>query len=225
MYSFRTLRATLTGLALFTTPTMLSAETLSVLRGDICTAIEIPENRTITVESVAEFAELVVANPSIADISSLSSQLVLVSGVAQGRTTITFFDFEGETIGITEVIVTPDSPNYISAGRILLPNLPPVETMPVPDGTRIVTLTIRSGVSLMLRSDVPFVGIEKSNRDIVDAGNVSETNVYLLGKTLGKATLTLMRDDGRPATVIELTVVPNMADLAYATCLNTAETS
>jgi len=71
-------KAALAGLALSfaTVPTTSAAETLRVLRGATSSALQVPMNRAVVVESDSAFAELSIANPGIADISSLSDRTV-----------------------------------------------------------------------------------------------------------------------------------------------------
>ncbi|WP_281983709.1 type II and III secretion system protein family protein [Thalassorhabdomicrobium marinisediminis] len=104
------LKAAFAGLALAfaTVPAQVSAETLQVMRGAPSRALNVPMNRAVVVESDVPFTELSIANPSIADISSLSERTIYVLGKVPGRTTLTLLGGDGRLITNVEVHVTPD---------------------------------------------------------------------------------------------------------------------
>ena len=85
-----------------------SAQTLRVLDGAVASDLKVPMNRAVIVESDNPFAELSIANPSIADISTLSERTIYVLGKAPGRTTLTLLAPNGSLITNVEVQVTPD---------------------------------------------------------------------------------------------------------------------
>ena len=88
----RFLKAALTGLTLSLTaaaPTMAPAETLRVLRGAASSALSVPMNRAVVVESDVPFTELSIANPGSAVISPLSPRTIYGLGKEPGRTTLT----------------------------------------------------------------------------------------------------------------------------------------
>ncbi|MEO0767589.1 MAG: pilus assembly protein N-terminal domain-containing protein, partial [Pseudomonadota bacterium] len=73
------MKAALTGLVLAMGPigaSMASAETLRVVREATSRTLNVPMNRAVVVESDTAFAELSIANPAIADISSLSDRTI-----------------------------------------------------------------------------------------------------------------------------------------------------
>lgn len=86
----------------------VQAETLQILRGSPNRPLQIPMNRAVVVESDTPFAELSIANPGIADISSLSDTSIYVLGKEPGRTTLTILAADGSLITNVEVQVTPD---------------------------------------------------------------------------------------------------------------------
>ena len=117
------LKATLAGLtlALAPAPAMLSAETLQVMQGATQSALEVPMNRAVVVESDVPFTELSIANPSIADISSLSDRTIYVLGKAPGRTTLTLLGGDGRLISNVEVHVAPDIAEFKERLQQILP--------------------------------------------------------------------------------------------------------
>ena len=117
------LRAAVTGFALaFTSiPAYLPAETLQVMRGAPSSALNVPMNRAVVVESDVPFTELSIANPGIADISSLSDRTIYVLGKEPGRTTLTLLGGDGRLITNVEVHVTPDIAEFKERLEQILP--------------------------------------------------------------------------------------------------------
>ena len=105
-------------------PVGAGAETLQVLRGSPSSALQVPMNRAVVVESDVPFAELSIANPGIADISSLSDRTIYVLGKEPGRTTLTILDAEGRLITNVEVHVTPDIAEFRERLAQILPGEP-----------------------------------------------------------------------------------------------------
>lgn len=58
----------------------LQAETLRFLNGSAVSTLRVPMNRAVVVETDTPFAELSIANPGIADISTLSDRSIYVKG-------------------------------------------------------------------------------------------------------------------------------------------------
>ena len=118
----RFIKAALLGLAFgIGTPTVSSAETLSVMSGAPSGALKVPMNRAVVVESDAPFAELSIANPGIADISTLSDRTIYVLGKTPGRTTLTLLGADGKLITNVEVHVAPDIAEFKERLRQILP--------------------------------------------------------------------------------------------------------
>ena len=84
-------------------------------------ALNVPMNRAVVVESDEPFAELSIANPGIADISTLSDRTIYVLGKAPGRTTLTLLAPDGRLITNVEVHVTPDVAEFKERLRQILP--------------------------------------------------------------------------------------------------------
>ena len=114
--------ASLLGLALATSAlTPVAAETLRVMQGAASSALNVPMNRAVVVESDVAFAELSIANPGIADISTLSDKTIYVLGKAPGRTTMTLLSPDGKLIANVEVQVTPDIGEFKERLQQILP--------------------------------------------------------------------------------------------------------
>ncbi|MEP1765337.1 MAG: type II and III secretion system protein family protein [Sulfitobacter sp.] len=123
----RFLKAALLGLTLsvsayaVTAPTAAVADNLRVVKSGSSSRLQVPLNRAIVVESDTPFAELSIANPGIADLSSLSDRTIYVLGKSPGTTTLTLFDAAGRLITNVEVMVTPDLSEFKERLRQILP--------------------------------------------------------------------------------------------------------
>ena len=100
----------------------VSAEVLQTLSGTPSTAIYVTKNQAVVVKAAEPFAELSIANPNIADISTLSNRTVYILGKTLGQTTITFLDKEGTLITNVNVQVTPDIVELKQLLAEILPN-------------------------------------------------------------------------------------------------------
>ena len=122
-----------TGAAL---PVELQAQTLTAMESPRSDTLEVPMNRAVVVESDVPFAELSIANPGIADISTLSDRTVYILGKAPGRTTLTLLGPDGRLIMNVDVAVTPDVAEFKERLRQILP------------GERIEVRTANDGIVL-----------------------------------------------------------------------------
>ncbi len=123
----RFLKAALVGLTLsavplaMTAPTSASADTLRVVKRGTNATLNVPMNRAVVVESDIPFAELSIANPGIADISSLSDRTIYVLGKSPGLTTLTLLDASGQLITNVDVRVAADVSEFKERLRQILP--------------------------------------------------------------------------------------------------------
>lgn len=97
------------------------AKTLRVVRNGTSSSLDVPMNRAVVVESDVPFAELSIANPSIADISSLSDRTIYVLGKTPGLTTLTLLDAAGRLITNVDVRVAADVSEFKERLRQILP--------------------------------------------------------------------------------------------------------
>jgi len=147
----RFLKAALLGLTLgiSAAPMGAQAETLRVMHGAASSALQVPMNRAVVVESDVPFAELSIANPGIADISTLSDRTIYVLGKAPGRTTLTLLGADGRLITNVEVQVAPDIAEFKERLRQILPG-EPIEVRTANDG--IVLSGVVSSISKLDRA-------------------------------------------------------------------------
>ncbi len=123
----RFLKAALLGLSLTAMPLAMSvpapaaADTLRVVKKGTNATLSVPMNRAVVVESDIPFAELSIANPGIADISSLSDRTIYVLGKSPGLTTLTLLDASGQLITNVNVRVAADVSEFKERLRQILP--------------------------------------------------------------------------------------------------------
>ncbi len=116
------IRAALVGLAITgASVPQAGAQSLTIMQGEVSTALQVSMNRAVVVEAENPFAELSIANPGIADISTLSDRTIYVLGKAPGRTTLTLLGPDGRLITNVEVQVTPDVAEFKERLRQILP--------------------------------------------------------------------------------------------------------
>lgn len=117
-------KAALLGLAVAVGPLAIpvQAENIKVVRKGAARDLNVAMNRAVVVESDTPFAELSIANPAIADFSTLSDRTIYVLGKTPGRTTLTLLDATGRLITNVDVHVTPDVSEFKERLRQIIPN-------------------------------------------------------------------------------------------------------
>ncbi|MEP2718128.1 type II and III secretion system protein family protein [Pseudophaeobacter sp.] len=115
--------AALTGLSLLcmSAPEAAQANGVRVVKRGTSVTLDVPMNRAVVVESDDPFAELSIANPNIADISSLSDRTIYVLGKSPGLTTLTLLDASGKLITNVNVRVAADVSEFKQRLRQILP--------------------------------------------------------------------------------------------------------
>ena len=98
-----------------------AAETLTIMQGATSSALSVSMSRAVVVEADQPFAEVSIANPGIADISTLSDRSLYVLGKSPGRTTLTLLSPEGQLITNVEIHVTPDIAEFKERLQQILP--------------------------------------------------------------------------------------------------------
>jgi pilus assembly protein CpaC len=114
--------AALTGLSLLcmAAPEASLANGLREVKRGTSVTLDVPMNRAVVVESDDPFAELSIANPNIADISSLSDRTIYVLGKSPGLTTLTLLDASGKLITNVNVRVAADVTEFKERLRQIL---------------------------------------------------------------------------------------------------------
>src|SRR5690625_737416 len=106
---------------------------LRVARGLSSNSITVPVNQASVLESEIEFAEVSIANPSIADVQPISNRTIYIFGQARGTTSLTLFDRNGRLITNVLVNVQPNVSELKERLRQLLPG-EPIEVRTAADG-------------------------------------------------------------------------------------------
>ncbi|MGF6861977.1 pilus assembly protein CpaC [Rhodobacteraceae bacterium MBR-64] len=119
---------------------------VQTLNGSPRSALNVPMNRAVVLESDQPFAELSIANPGIADVSTLSDKTIYVLGKAPGRTTLTLLAPDGTLISNIEVQVTPDIGEFKERLSQILPG-EPIEVRTANDGI-VLSGTVSSAAKL-----------------------------------------------------------------------------
>lgn len=153
-------------------PTFVSAETLSIVKTGGSSSISVPMNRAIVVESETPFAELSIANPNIADFSTLSDRTIYVLGKTPGLTTLTLLDAQGQLISNVEVKVSADISEFKERLRQILPN-EKIEVRTANDGI-VLSGTVSSAVAVDQAIELAgrYVGEKVSN--LMTVGGVQQ---------------------------------------------------
>ncbi|MFN3607073.1 MAG: pilus assembly protein N-terminal domain-containing protein, partial [Cypionkella sp.] len=133
-------------------PLPASAQNLRVMQGSASEPLVVPMNRAVVVESDASFAEVSIANPGIADISTLSDKSIYVLGKTPGRTTMTLLSPDGKLISNVEVQVSPDIAEFKERLKQILPG-EPIEVRTANDGI-VLSGTVSSASKLDLALDL-----------------------------------------------------------------------
>ncbi|MEL7013582.1 MAG: pilus assembly protein N-terminal domain-containing protein, partial [Pseudomonadota bacterium] len=101
---------------------VVQAQNLQVVREGMSRSLNVVMNQAVVVESDVPFAELSIANPAIADLSTLSDRSIYVLGKSPGRTTLTILDASGRLITNVDVRVSADVVEFKERLRQILPN-------------------------------------------------------------------------------------------------------
>ena len=117
-------------------PHAAHAQNLRIVQAGPERLLQVPLNRAVVVESDVPFAELSIANPEIADISTLSDRAVYVLGRSPGATTLTLLGVDGQLLANVTVRVEPDLQEFKERLGQILP------------GERIEVRTANDGIVL-----------------------------------------------------------------------------
>ncbi|WIY25927.1 type II and III secretion system protein family protein [Parasedimentitalea psychrophila] len=173
--AFRTtLAAALTGVALICTPVADTAwaEGLRVVKKGTATKLAVPMNRAVVVESDVPFSELSIANPGIADISSLSDRTIYVLGKSPGVTTLTLLDATGRLITNVDVHVAADVSEFKERLRQILPD-EKIEVRTANDGI-VLSGTVSSAARLQRAMDLAERYAPERVSNLMSVGGVQQ---------------------------------------------------
>ena len=102
--------------------TTVWGDIVSVIQKSEEQTIGVPIDRAVVIESAVPFAELSIANPAIADFSTLSDRTIYILGKLAGTTTLTLIDKKGNLISNVQIRVTTDLNELRKRLKEILPN-------------------------------------------------------------------------------------------------------
>lgn len=156
MFFKRFLKLAVLGLCISIPPLAVApvaqAETIRVVKSGTAADLNVPMNRAVVVESDVPFSELSIANPAIADISSLSDRTIYVLGKSPGLTTLTLLDASGRLIANVDVRVAADISEFKERLRQILPG-EEIEVRTANDGI-VLSGTVSSSARLQRALDL-----------------------------------------------------------------------
>ncbi len=170
----RFIAATLTGCMLTVLPVAnpTEANELRVVRKGASATLDVPMNRAVVVESETPFAEITIANPGIADISSLSDRSIYVLGKTPGLTTLTLLDAAGQLISNVNVRVAADVSEFKERLRQILPG-EKIEVRTANDGI-VLSGTVSSAARLQRAMDLAERYAPERVSNLMSVGGVQQ---------------------------------------------------
>ncbi|AXI55693.1 Type 3 secretion system secretin (plasmid) [Pseudoseohaeicola sp. NH-UV-7] len=174
----RFMKAALLGLSVgivpvaITAPTNVQAESVRVVKKGVETVLSVPMNRAVVVESDVPFSELSIANPGIADISSLSDRTIYVLGKSPGLTTLTLLDAGGQLITNVDVRVAADVSEFKERLRQILPG-EKIEVRTANDGI-VLSGTVSSSARLQRALDLAERYAPERVSNLMSVGGVQQ---------------------------------------------------
>jgi pilus assembly protein CpaC len=106
----------------------------------------------------------------------------------------------------------------LSAGLIglAISTLTPIpgaaQNLSITSGATARNLNVAINRAVVVESDVPFAELSVANPGIADIATLSDRTIYVLGKSPGRTTLTLLGPDGKLITNVEVRVAPDIAE-------------
>ena len=153
-------------------PDGAAAETLTVVKSGTSSRLDVPMNRAVVVESDTPFAELSIANPGIADISSLSDRTIYVLGKSPGTTTLVLLDASGKLITNVDVRVAADVTEFKERLRQILPN-EKIEVRTANDGI-VLSGTVSSALRMQRALDLASRYAPERVSNLMSVGGVQQ---------------------------------------------------
>lgn len=83
----------------------------------------------------------------------------------------------------------------------------------VVEGQTSVTLRVPANRAVVVESEIAFAELSVANPEIADIASLTERSIYVLGRTPGRTTMTLLGADGALLANVEVQVVPDVAEL------------
>ncbi len=93
-----------------------------------------------------------------------------------------------------------------------VPNGAAAQNLRVMSGDTSSVLRVPMNRAVVVESDAPFAELSVANPGIADIATLSDRTIYVLGKSPGRTTLTLLGQDGRLLANVEVRVAPDIAE-------------
>jgi pilus assembly protein CpaC len=87
------------------------------------------------------------------------------------------------------------------------------QTLRVLEGATSATLRVPMNRAVVVESDMLFAELSVANPAIADIATLSERSIYILGRSPGRTTMTLLSAEGSLIANVEIQVVPDVAEL------------
>ncbi len=87
------------------------------------------------------------------------------------------------------------------------------QTLRVLEGATSATLRVPMNRAVVVESDMLFAELSVANPAIADIATLSERSIYILGRSPGRTTMTLLSAEGALIANVEIQVVPDVAEL------------
>lgn len=179
-------------------PSVGHAESLRIVKRGAASTLDVPMNRAVVVESDSPFAELSIANPAIADISSLSDRTIYVLGKSPGLTTLTLLDANGRLITNVDVRVAADVSEFKERLRQILPG-EKIEVRTANDGI-VLSGTVSSTARLQRALDLAERYAPERVSNLMSVGGVQQVMLKVrfaeMSRTVSKSLSTSLSLNG-----------------------------
>lgn len=86
------------------------------------------------------------------------------------------------------------------------------EVLKVSRGTTSSSINVAMNRAIVMESETPFAELSVANPAIADIATLSDRTIYVLGKSPGRTTLTLLGPNGKLITNVDVRVAPDIAE-------------
>jgi pilus assembly protein CpaC len=93
-----------------------------------------------------------------------------------------------------------------------VPQTAAAEKLRVMTGSPSGSLNVPMNRAVVVESDEPFAEISVANAEIADISTLSDRSIYVLGRTPGVTTMTLLAPDGSLITNVQIQVTPDISE-------------
>ena len=80
-------------------------------------------------------------------------------------------------------------------------------------GAELIDVSLTMGRAVVLESSTNFAEVTVANPEVADVAPLSQTNIYVLAKKIGRTNLTVLDENGQIVAVVDLRVSPDLTEL------------